>query len=160
MDTDTVTIRRFTDEDAECLNEIYRTSVATLTKADYSDAQRLAWENLAPSPAAFRERARDGRWVLVAVEPGGRILGYADLEADGHVDQLYCAPEGAGRRIGSRLLAEIESVARGAAIARLFVEASETARPVFERAGFAWLERRDLVIGGVAIHNHSMEKRL
>lgn len=160
MDLDPITIRSFKDEDAACLNKILKSAVETLTKADYSDAQRRAWASLAPSPAAYRDRAGDGRWVRVAVEPGGRILGYAELEPDGHVDQLYCAPEAAGRGIGSRLLADIEAIARTEGLARLYVEASETARPVFEHAGFTWRARRDLVIGGVEMHNHAMQKRL
>jgi putative acetyltransferase len=50
--------------------------------------------------------------------------------------------------------------ARAAGISRLFVEASENARPVFERAGFIVMRRRDFDVGGVAIHNYAMERTL
>ena len=39
-------------------------------------------------------------------------------------------------------------------------EASELARRLFERKGFAVVERRDMVIRGVAIHNYRMAKDL
>lgn len=43
---------------------------------------------------------------------------------------------------------------------RLHAEASETARPVFERAGFSVTARRDFEVAGVPIHNWAVEKSL
>ena len=57
-----------------------------------------------------------------------------------------------------------EVAARALGAERLYTEASELARPVFARAGYALLSRRDFTIpaadGAVAIHNYAMEKRL
>jgi putative acetyltransferase len=53
---------------------------------------------------------------------------------------------------------EAEAGARG--LRRLFVEASEPARRMFERKGFTVLDRRELVRDGVALHNFAMEKGL
>ncbi len=47
--------------------------------------------------------------------------------------------------------------ARALSLERLFTDANETARPVFERAGFRHLARHDFEIEGVPIHNHEME---
>jgi hypothetical protein len=47
-----------------------------------------------------------------------------------------------------------------ARLARIYMEASEAARRFFLRRGFEVLERRDLLIGEVPIHNFAMEKRL
>ena len=77
---------------------------------------------------------------------------------------LYCHPDHAGRGLGRALLEEAEQAARNQGIARLFIEASELARPVFARAGYRLLHRRDFAIataaGEVAIHNYAMEKQL
>ena len=35
-------------------------------------------------------------------EPG-RVVAFIDLEPDGHIDRLFCAPEAAGRGVASRL---------------------------------------------------------
>lgn len=43
---------------------------------------------------------------------------------------------------------------------KLFVEASELAKPLLERSGFVVLVRNELTLGGVNIHNFSMEKWL
>lgn len=89
---------------------------------------------------------------------------YALLEPDGHIDMLYCHPDYSGNGLAGRLLVEAEDRARAAGILRLYTEASELARPVFERAGFTILNRHDFIIGPestpVAIHNYAMEKHL
>jgi hypothetical protein len=54
----------------------------------------------------------------------------------------------------------VEAAAREQGIRSLFTEASELARRLFERKGFAVVERQDLVIRGVAIHNYRMAKTL
>jgi hypothetical protein len=53
----------------------------------------------------------------------------------------------------------VEAVAREQGIRSLFTEASELAR-LFERKGFSVVERQDMVIRGVAIHNYRMAKDL
>ena len=63
---------------------------------------------------------------------------------------MFCAPEAAGQEIASRLYDAVEAAAREQGIRSLFTEASELARRLFERKGFAVVERQDLVIRGVA----------
>lgn len=87
-------------------------------------------------------------------------MGYADLEADGHIDHLFCRPDSVGKGIGSALIGMLEERARRAGIAMLFVEASEVARPVFERHGFIVEDRREFERRGVPMHNYRMTKML
>jgi len=105
-------------------------------------------------------QASDGRLVLVAANEDDRPVAYIDLEPNGHINRLFCAPEAAGRGIASRLYDSVEAAAREQGITSLFTEASELARRLFERKGFAVAERQDMVIRGVAIHNYRMAKDL
>jgi putative acetyltransferase len=82
-----------------------------------------------------------------------------DLEADGHLDFLYSAPEAEGMGVGSALCTAIEERARAERMPRINVEASELAKPLFEKRGFKVICPNDFTIDGVAIHNFSMEKR-
>ena len=54
----------------------------------------------------------------------------------------------------------MEAAARQQGIKSLFTEASEPARRLFERKGFAVVKRQDLVVRGAAIHNYRMAKAL
>jgi hypothetical protein len=46
-----------------------------------------------------------GRRTLVA-EEGGEVVGFAELEDDGHLDMLYLRGDTAGRGVGRRLYSE------------------------------------------------------
>ncbi|QPQ54267.1 GNAT family N-acetyltransferase [Allosphingosinicella flava] len=152
-------IRPYAPADASALATLYARSVRHFGPRAYAPEQVDAWA-APPCPDRMAARCADGRTVLVAEGPDGTLLGYGDMEPDGHLDFLYTAPEGEGRGVGSALLAALEEVARAQGSARIFVEASELARPLFERRGFTLLRRNHFAIGGVPIHNDSMEKRL
>jgi putative acetyltransferase len=89
-------------------------------------------------------------------------LAYALMEPD---DISTCSiathPANAGRGLASGLV-EAAAVARhrASALPRLHTVASELASPVFARVGFIELQRPEVGIGGVAIHNYAMEKPL
>jgi putative acetyltransferase len=102
----------------------------------------------------------DGRRGLVAIDDDGRLIGFTDIEADGHIHFLYVAPDARGQGVADVLLDAIEAVAVEARITRLYSEASEAARRFLIRRGFVVLHRRDFEVGGVPIHNYAVEKRL
>ncbi len=153
-------IRAFAPADAAALSALYRRSVRGLAPRDYRPAQVAAWLTLAPTPAGMRERYGDGRIALVAVARDGRPLAFGDVERDGHIDLLFCAPEAAGTGVAAALYDALEDAARAGGRTRLHVEASEAARRLLARKGFRVVRRRDFEIGGVSIHNYAMEKAL
>lgn len=155
-----VTIRPYDQRDAGDLADVFFRSVREAARSDYTAAQVKAWLPERPSPGLMHQRATDGRTVLVAADERDRVAGYIDLEKSGHIDHLFCAPEAVGQGIASRLYDAAEAAARQRGIGRLFVEASEPARRLFERKGFTVLARQDLIRHGVAIHNYAMEKSM
>ena len=151
------TLRPYQPADAAVLADLYARSVRHYGPRAYTPAQVAAWTATAADTV---KRCNDGRRVLVAQDDAGTVLGFGDMEADGHLDFLYVAPEAEGLRVGSLLYAALEAHARRLPVPRIFVEASELARPLFERRGFRMMGRNDLTLGGVAIHNYRMEKWL
>ena len=153
-------IRAYRDGDASALADIFYDSVRQAARRDYSEEQVAAWAPVKPDPARFVARAADGRLTLVAADEDDVPVAYGDLELNGHIDHLYCRPDKVGSGIASRLYDEIERRARAMGISRLFVEASEAARRLFLRKGFAVTARRDFDRNGIALHNYAMEKTL
>lgn len=151
-------LRPYHPTDAAALTALYARSVRHYGPRAYTPEQVAVWAATA-DVAHTAARCGDGRYVVVAQDDAGTVLGFADLEADGHLDMLYAAPEAEGLHVGSQLYATIEAHARRRGLHRIFVEASELARPLFERRGFTLLARNDLVLDGVDIHNYRMEKR-
>jgi len=152
-------IRDYRDGDAPILSDLYRRSVEGLGARAYSPKQIAVWARLAPSAERLTDLMSDGRRRRVA-ELDGETAGFADIEADGHIHFLYAAPQASGRGVGSALLRDAEAIGRTTGATRLYAEASEVARPAFEKAGYRVVERRDFEVEGVAIHNWVVEKAL
>lgn len=92
------------------------------------------------------EMAEPSVTVFVARDGTGRAVGMASLKEHeaglGEVKRMYAVPEVRGRRIGSRLLAEVEGLARTRRLPRLVLETGEApgfeaAWRVYEHGGFA-----------------------
>ncbi|CBS88658.1 GNAT family N-acetyltransferase [Azospirillum lipoferum] len=153
-------IRDYRPSDAPVLAQIYARSVRGIGPRFYTPEQVEAWAALAPTVERVREAYGDGRVALVAVDDDDRPVGFSDVEPDGHINFLYCAPEAAGRGTMSALVDLLEDRAAALGYPRLHVEASEAARPFLLRRGFTLVARRELRIGDVPIHNYAMEKWL
>jgi putative acetyltransferase len=154
------TIRPYAAEDAEPLAAIFYASVREVGRRDYSAEQVAAWAPRPPSPERMHARASDGRVLLVAINGEGEPLAYGDLEADGHIDHLFCRPDVVGTGVALRLYDALEATAGRQGLTELYVEASEAARRLFLRKGFSIVRRRDFAMGGVAMHNYAMAKTL
>lgn len=156
----TPTIRVYREGDAPALAQLFYDSVRQAAVSDYTQAQIEAWAPRVQDPARFATKAADGRLFLVAVNDGGAPIAFGDLEPDGHIDYLYCRPDFVGKGVAAALYDRLEAHARANAIPRLYVEASELARRLLLRKGFAVVTRRDFPVNGVMIHNYAMEKLL
>lgn len=155
-----VTIRAYDPRHAAALADVFFRSVRQVALAHYTPAQVRAWVPEPRTAEWAHEEASDGRLVLVAANKNDRPVAYIDLEPNGHIDRVFCAPEAAGQGIASRLYDAVEPAARELGIRSLFTEASELAKRLFERKGFAVVERQDLMVRGVPIHNYRMVKAL
>ena len=142
-------IRRYRLEDADAMAEVLHYAVHHGAATHYTTRQRAVWSP-APNPAWFRDREADGRKVWVA-ESAGAITGFIELEQDGHIDCFYCHPRGEGSALFAALEAEAGEVP-------LRVEASDVARPFFERRGFAAVAEQVVERGGVPLRNNVMVK--
>jgi putative acetyltransferase len=159
MAADDIEIRPYRAGDETGIARVFFDSVRHVGIRHYSAAQVEAWAPAPPPVDALLARVTDGRLTLVAVDASGAVVGYGDLEPDGHIDHLYCAPEAVGIGVGGRLVAALLDAAEQQGIADLSVEASDAARPVFERHGFVVTARNDLERHDVALHNWSMTRQ-
>ena len=160
----TYTIRRFREPDAKALADIIAAAIKAIGPHAYSREQVDAWLARHPGPERYLERAAAGHIMFVAVDGADHPVAYTLLETDGHLDHLYCHPEHTRRGLAELLLARSEDEARALGCTRLYTEASDLARPAFERAGYAVTHKREFEIAHddrmVPIHNWAMEKPL
>ena len=153
-------IREYREDDCSAVTAIFVDAVILTGLRGYSPEQVKVWAASGASDDVTRVRCRDGRLVLVAVDDDDRAIAFIDLEEDGHIDMLFCRPERTGRGIASVLYEKLEHIVRARSMSRLYVEASEIAKPFFAREGFALLRRSDFEMEGIAVHSYPMEKHL
>lgn len=154
-----VEVRNAAAGDASAVADIFCNTVLNVNVGDYSVAQVEAWAGPAPDPEMWERRIAedDARNVFVATKED-RVVGFAELEEDGHVDTLYVHHQYQGCGIASALLDQIEAEARSIGLRRLYTEASITAEPFFRRRGFSMVRPQDVEVRGHAFRNFVMDK--
>ena len=151
-------IREYRPADVQAMAKLFYETVHTVNAKDYTEAQLDAWADgnvdLAAWDRSFREH-----FSLVA-EEDGEIVGFGDIDPTGYLDRLYVHKDFQGRGIASALCDRLEAAVCGGAEAAVFVtHASITARPFFERRGYAVVKEQQVIRHGVALTNFVMEKR-
>jgi putative acetyltransferase len=151
-------IRPYVDGDAAATLDVYLRAVRGTASRDYTPEQIAAWapDDLDPERWAARRAAAS---TVVAVE-GERVIGFADLLDEGHIDMTFVVPEFGGRGVASALLAAVVDTARSRGLPRLTVRASITARPFFERRGFVLDEELQVELDGVLLATNAMSREL
>jgi putative acetyltransferase len=154
-------LRPYRSEDCGATRAVFERAVRLTALADYSDEQVEAW---APSGFSASDLAawgveRASAQTVVAAE-GDELLGFSDLVDGRLLDMLYVDPSAGRRGIATVLLTEIISLARAAGTSEIDTYASLTARPIFERHGFAVIEQRTPVVSGIAMTNFRMRRPL
>ena len=157
-------IRPYRDDDAEALANIIAASIAEIGPHAYSPEQVAAWSARHPGAERYRQRVAEGDVIFVAVDASSKPVAYALIEPDGHLDHLYNHPDHTRLGLATQLLTRAETYARVHGVERLYTEASDLARPAFERVGYLATKKREFTIAHedreVPIHNWAMEKLL
>jgi len=149
-------LRRYQPADAEPLLALFRDTIRRVNARDYGPEQIRAWASDEIDPHAWAKRF-EGRFVVVA-EVAGKLAGFAELEDNGHLDRVYVSADHQRLGVGRQLLAAILAEAQQRQIARLFVEASITAKAFFEAHGFTVIASQVVTLRGIDFINYRMER--
>src|SRR5262245_50810997 len=126
-------IRRASEQDANAVYEVHSRAIREVCSSHYSQRDIEAWAGRL-FPGAHRE-AICARAFFVAAE-ADEVLGFGQLMETAEVEAVYVHPAALRRRIGSRLLAELERQARAAGIASIHLDASLNSVAFYAHAGF------------------------
>jgi len=149
-------IRRYkVGEESDIWNLFYDT-VHQVNSRDYTPEQIEAWAPSLDAPQNWVFRLQQKR-PFVAVQEG-RILGFAELENNGHIDCFYCAYDFQRKGVGSALFSMIEDEAKHLGLSKLFTEASITAVKFFKSQGFEVSREQVVRHNDVDFTNYEMFK--
>lgn len=152
-----VSFRHYRPSDAPALLALFKDTIRRVNSRDYAPDQIAAWASDEIDMVRWAGRF-EGRCVVVAME-GDSPVGFAELEADVHIDRVYVSADRQGCGIGRHLMRLLFDEAERRGLVRLFVEASITARPFFEKQGFTAVAVQTVLCRGVGLLNYRMEWR-
>ena len=151
-----IEIRSYNDSDLDCIIEIFLDAVRNIASKDYTQEQIDAWAQV-NRENWIKRRLNRQTWIA---EVDGLAAGWTDLEPNGHLDMLFVHSAFRGIGVATALLNTVETAARKFELKRIFVEASLTARPVFERHGYKVILEQSVFVRGAYLTNFQMEKSL
>jgi GNAT superfamily N-acetyltransferase len=151
-------IRRYQLGEEERLWQLYHDTTHIINGRDYTSEQCERWAPAVPDMAKWRERIRTTNPFVA--EKDGKILGFAELEHDGHIDYFYCDHNSQRKGVGRGLYEAIEKEAKRLKLPRLYAAVSLTAKPFFLHMGFEVVQEQHNVICDTVATNFIMEKVL
>lgn len=148
-----MTLRKYTESDCREMSRLFYDTVHSVNAADYDDEQLNAWAtgevDLKKWNASFIEH------FTVVAEKNGVIIGFGDMDDTGYLDRLYVHRD--YQRMG--VAASICNALENEICAREYtVHASITARPFFEKIGYAVIKKQQVERFGVMLTNYIMKK--
>lgn len=151
-------IREYNTADNAQIVALFFDTVHTINAKDYTSSQLAVW---APANINIDQwcapLATDDTRIAVQ---GGKIVGFANLEATGHLDRLYVHKDTQGQGIATRLLWEIEAHARTCGIHEITSDVSITARPFFAKQGYIVAQENIVLRENEQLLNYKMRKSI
>jgi putative acetyltransferase len=153
-----VSLRPYLPTDARRCAEIFRSSIEELAADDYDEDQREAWASRGDDEQAFAARLGEALTLLAVID--GAVAGFATLKGADQIDMLFVDPKFARQGAGRALVEALTKLAQARGAKRLTVEASDVAKPLFERQGFTSQQRNLVRVGDQWLANTTMTKTL
>ena len=149
-------IRTYQSGEEEELWQLYYNTTHIINWKIYTKEQVERWAPHTKNMEEWRERISKKK-PFVAVE-NNKIVGFAELENDGHIDYFYVHHEWQGKGIGKVLYNTIEKEAKNRKIPYLYAEVSLSAKSFFLNQEFEILEEKNNIICGAPAKNFIMKK--
>ncbi|MCG6137018.1 MAG: GNAT family N-acetyltransferase [Nostoc sp. LLA-1] len=149
-------LRTYEIGDTAEIMDLFHNTVHEVNIRDYTKEQIDAWAPVKMDVEVWINSLKS-KFTYV-VENNGKIVGFGELEANGHIDKFFCHKDFQGQGIGTMILEQIESKARSLGIKRLFVEASITAKSFFANKNFLLVKEQEVERRGQKLINFVMEK--
>ena len=145
--------------DFDAAAKLFRDTVHAVNARDYAPEQLDAW---APRDKRYLTQIAEklSEQQTVGLKECGVLIGFGSLDDEGGIDMLFVHRDRQGQGIAKAILRELERLALKSGKQAVSTFASVTARPFFERMGYA-VERENVVDrDGVSLVNFLMSKQL
>jgi len=151
-------IRTYQTNDARLIAELFHSAVHGIDPSIYSKAQQEAWAPTPPDYPSWQTRLSGTQPFVATLDD--QVIGFVELEADGHIDCFYVHPNHQRKGVAQTLFDHLLADAKKRRMSRLYVEASKVAKPFLRKNGFVVMTENRVERRGQVLVNFSMELQL
>ena len=138
--------------------ELFHNTTRAIASKDYTDQEINAWAGKTIDYDKWQNRLKLKHPFLAIKD--SHVVGFAELEKDGHKDCFYVHKDYQKQSIEKSLMKKIKIEAKKNKIQKLFAEVSITAKPFFLAAGFQTIRSNIAIKGNQKLRNYIMELKL
>ena len=151
-------IEKYQIHNIEELAQLYTNTVHNINIKDYTKEQIESW---APSKIDYDKwQNRFETTQPYMVKKNNTIVGFFELEDNGHIDCFYVHHNHQGEGVGQLMMTTILKLANDKKLTEVYAEVSITAKPFFEKNGFITEHQNVVVRGEQELVNYTMRKQL
>lgn len=151
--------RTATMNDISELKELFRNTVMTVNRRDYTAEEVADWASCCESDECWEELLATLHFI-VATDADRRIVGFTSIRDDGYLHSMFVHKDFQRHGIATALLRRIEDYASEHGISEITSEVSITARKFFELQGYAVECEQRVQANKLIMTNYKMRKTL
>ena len=151
-------IRRYRPGEEQEIWTLYFNTTHQVVARDYTAEQVARWAPEKADLKVWAKQLAETQPLVAVIEH--QIVGFAELESNGHIDTFYCHHRWQRRGVGTALLEAMEAEAIREDIEVLFAEVSTTAVAFFLEKGFVITEEHAKLVCGTPAKQYMMRKHL
>ena len=149
-------IRRYRLGEEEAIWGVYYGSTRSVVAREYTREQVERWAPDERDPDEWKARVAETNPLVAVMD--NKIVGFAELEPNGHIGRFYCHPEFQRQGVGSALMREVLGEAERLGLERLIAEVSTTAVEFFLASGFEIDEETNNLVCGRPARQYRMSR--
>ena len=154
-----ITTRIALNTDIEEIQSLYRNTVLVINRRNYSQEEVEDWASCGDDLSKLESMIKT-HYFIVAVNQQLQIVGFSSITPQGYLHSMFVHKDFQGEGVATLLLKEIERYAVTAGITRITSEVSITARPFFEKRGYAVEVEQKRRANQLSLTNYWMAKSL
>lgn len=148
-------IRSYQTNDARLIADLFHCAVHRIDPSIYSKAQQEAWAPTPPDYSCWQTRLAETHPSVATLD--NQVVGFVELETDGHIDCFYVHPDHQRKGVAQTLFDHLLADAKRRGMSHLYVEASKVAEPFFRKNGFITVTENQVERRGQVLVNFGME---
>lgn len=125
-------IRKYQPSDYKKVADLFQETVHSVCINEYNQKELAAWAPIPLDYDRWQKRLAKKLPFLAIIE--NKIVGFAEIENDGHIDCFYVHKDHQRQGVGTFLLNHLYKVTQNQQ--KLYAEVSITAKPFFLKHGF------------------------